>query len=52
MIPWHVDYDVSYAVRCICPVYGGQNVINLFKRDKKLRRKNDIARLCITGIDK
>ena len=33
MIPWHVDYDVSYAVRCICPVYGGKNVINLFKRD-------------------
>ena len=40
MIPWHVDYDVSYAVRCICPVYGGQNVINLFKRDKKLEAYN------------
>lgn len=32
-IPFHVDYDVSYAVRCICPIYGGDNVINLFKRD-------------------
>jgi len=32
-IPFHVDYDVSYAVRCICPIYGGSNVVNLFKRD-------------------
>jgi len=40
MIPWHVDYDVSYAVRCICPVYGGKNVINLFKRDGKLEAYN------------
>ena len=39
-IPFHVDYDVSYAVRCICPVYGGKNVINLFKRDKKLEAYN------------
>ena len=35
-IPFHVDYDVSYAVRCIVPIYGGGNVINLFKRDDKL----------------
>jgi hypothetical protein len=35
-IPFHVDYDVSYAVRCICPIYGGSNVVNLFKRDGKL----------------
>lgn len=35
-IPFHVDYDVSYAVRCICPIYGDANVINLFKRDGKL----------------
>jgi len=40
MIPFHVDYDVSYAVRCIIPVYGGQNVINLFKRDGKLEAYN------------
>ena len=40
MIPWHVDYDVSYAVRCICPVYGGRNVVNLFKRDDKLEAYN------------
>jgi len=39
-IPFHVDYDVSYAVRCIVPVYGGQNVVNLFKRDGKLEAYN------------
>ena len=39
-IPFHDDYDVSYAVRCICPVYGGKNVINLFKRDGKLEAYN------------
>jgi len=31
-IPFHVDYDVSYAVRVIVPIYGSRNVINLFKR--------------------
>ena len=36
MIPWHVDYDVSYGVRCIVPIYGSDNVINLFKRDNKV----------------
>ena len=36
MIPWHVDYDVSYGVRCIVPIYGNDNVINLFKRDDKI----------------
>lgn len=40
MIPWHVDYDVSYAVRCIVPVYGGSNVVNLFKRNGKLEAFN------------
>jgi hypothetical protein len=40
MIPFHVDYDVSYAVRCICPIYGGENVINLFKRDDKIEAYN------------
>ncbi len=39
-IPFHVDYDVSYAVRCICPIYGGSNVVNLFKRDGKLEAYN------------
>lgn len=39
-IPFHVDYDVSYAVRCICPIYGGSNVVNLFKRDDKLEAYN------------
>ena len=28
MIPWHVDYDVNYGVRCIVPIYGNDNVIN------------------------
>jgi len=36
MIPWHVDYDVNYGVRCIVPIYGNDNVINLFKRDDKI----------------
>lgn len=35
-IPFHVDYDVTYAVRCICPIYSDKNVINLFKRDDAL----------------
>ncbi len=36
MIPWHVDYDVNYGVRCIVPIYGNKNVINLFERDGKI----------------
>jgi hypothetical protein len=36
MIPWHVDYDISYGVRCIVPIYGNDNVINLFKRNDKI----------------
>jgi hypothetical protein len=32
-IPFHVDYDVNYAVRCICPIYTEPTVINQFKRD-------------------
>ena len=36
MIPWHVDYDVTYGVRCIIPIYGGDNVINLFKRNENV----------------
>ena len=35
-IPFHVDYDVSYAVRCICPIYGNEMVVNQFKRDGKV----------------
>jgi hypothetical protein len=35
-IPFHVDYDVSYAVRCICPIYSDDLVINQFKRDGKI----------------
>ena len=26
MIPWHVDYDVNYGVRCIVPIFGNDNV--------------------------
>lgn len=40
VIPFHVDYDVSYAVRCICPVYGDENVVNLFKRNDKIEAYN------------
>jgi len=39
-IPFHVDYDVSYAVRCIVPIFGGGDVVNLFKRDGKLEAYN------------
>ena len=34
-IPFHVDYDVGYAVRCICPIYSDDMVINKFRRDGK-----------------
>ena len=40
VIPFHVDYDVNYAVRCICPIYGDSNVVNLFRRDNKLEAYN------------
>tara|TARA_B100000085_G_scaffold260130_1_gene263424 strand:- start:573 stop:1196 length:624 start_codon:yes stop_codon:yes gene_type:complete len=39
-IPFHVDYDVNYGVRCIVPIYGDKNVINLFKRDGKIEAYN------------
>jgi hypothetical protein len=39
-IPFHVDYDVNYAVRCIVPIYGDKQVINLFRRDGKLEAYN------------
>lgn len=39
-IPFHVDYDVSYGVRCIVPIYGDKNVVNLFRRDGKLEAYN------------
>lgn len=39
-IPFHVDYDVNYAVRCICPIYGDKQVVNLFRRDGKLEAYN------------
>jgi hypothetical protein len=35
-IPFHVDYDVSYAVRCICPIYTDELVVNQFNRDGKI----------------
>lgn len=39
-IPFHVDYDVNYAVRCIVPIYGDRNVVNVFRRDNKLEAYN------------
>lgn len=36
VIPYHVDYDVSYAVRCIIPIYTSTSVLNYFKRDGKV----------------
>ncbi len=35
-IPFHVDYDTSYAVRCICPIYSDNLVVNQWKRDDKI----------------
>ncbi len=52
MIPWHVDYDVSYGVRVIVPIYGDTNVINLFKRDNKIEAynlKNGVANFLNIG---
>ena len=39
-IPFHVDYDISYAVRCIVPIYGDRSVINLFRRGNNLEAYN------------
>jgi len=39
-IPFHVDYDVSYGVRCIVPIFGDKQVVNLFRRDGKLEAYN------------
>lgn len=40
VIPFHVDYDISYGVRCIVPIYGDKNVVNLFRRDGELEAYN------------
>lgn len=40
VIPFHVDYDVNYAVRCICPIYGDDQVVNLFRRNGELEAYN------------
>jgi len=39
-IPFHVDYDINYAVRCICPVYTNKSVINQFVRNGKTENFN------------
>lgn len=39
-IPFHVDYDTSYAVRCICPIYSDELVINRWKRDGQIEEYN------------
>jgi len=39
-IPFHVDYDTSYAVRCICPIYSDDLVINQWKRDGQIEEYN------------
>ena len=39
-IPFHVDYDVSYGVRCIVPIYGDKQVVNLFRRNGELEAYN------------
>lgn len=37
-IPFHVDYDVNYAVRCICPIYSSNDVINYWKRNGQIEK--------------
>lgn len=32
-IPFHVDYDTTYAVRCICPIFTDSLVVNQWKRN-------------------
>jgi len=39
-IPFHVDYDVSYAVRCIVPIYTNSNIINQFKIGDEIETYN------------
>lgn len=39
-IPFHVDYDVNYGVRCIVPIYGDKQVVNLFRRNGELEAYN------------
>jgi len=39
-IPFHVDYNVDYAVRCIYPIETDKNVKNLFKRKNKIEEYN------------
>jgi len=39
-IPFHVDYDVNYAVRCIVPIYTNTKVINQFKIADKIESYN------------
>lgn len=39
-IPFHVDYDVGYAVRCICPIYTDDMVVNKFRRDGQIEEYN------------
>jgi len=39
-IPFHVDYDINYAVRCIVPIYGDNQVVNLFRREGNLEAYN------------
>ena len=40
VIPFHVDYDVSYGVRCIVPIYSDSHVVNVFRRNKELEAYN------------
>jgi hypothetical protein len=35
-IPFHVDYDTTYAVRCIVPIFSSKLVTNLWKRNGEI----------------
>jgi hypothetical protein len=40
VIPFHIDYDPTYATRIIVPIYTDSDVRNLFKRKDNLENHN------------
>ena len=37
-VNWHIDYDPSYAVRLVLPIYTNPKVLNFFKRKNKIQK--------------
>ena len=36
-VNWHIDYDPSYALRLVLPIYTNEKVLNFFKKDNKIQ---------------